>query len=173
MATQKVLTAYEAAAVLDFGADNVVLDNLAVGAVAWCKPEAHASPCAPQVEVFFSIKVNDTTQTAPGYIEFYVLRGDDHASEIRTAGFLGDLSDHGACTTAALVAELRASVPPDHTVGTTVTAAVVYRGSFIIDDPGPDWQLAVYNGTDQALNATANQSVVHWRTVTPDIGAAA
>jgi len=173
MATQKVLTSYEAAGVLDFDVDNAALDALAVGAVAWCKPETHASPCHPQIEIFFSIKTCTTAQTAAGFVEFYVLRGDDHASEIRTAAYLGTLSDHGVCTTAALVAQLRASVPTDHVFGTTVTADIVYTGRFIIDDPGPDWQLAIYNGMDHTFNATANQSAVHWRTVTPDIGAAA
>jgi len=172
MTTQNLLTAFPAAAALDFGADNVVLDALAAGAVAWCAPVVDASPCPSAIMIHFSIKVCHTAPTAGGTIEFYLSRGDDHASEIRDHGYLGTLTDHGTSTTAADIARLRLNGPAK-TVPIDATIDIVYTGSFIVDEPGTDWNLIIYNGTGQTLNATANQSCVHWRAVTPDIQAAA
>lgn len=165
----EVLTKFGASTAFDFDTNNAALDALAVGAMAWSAPVTDASPSVPKVMVHYSIKVCHTAPTAGGTVEFYLSRADDNASEVRDMSDLGTLTDHGTSTTAANIARARSNLQMVGLFVIDATIDIVYTGSFIIDCPGTDWNLVVYNGTSQTLNATANQSKINYRTMCPEV----
>lgn len=168
MAAGDVLHAYGAAAALDFDTAGATLKNLANLAVGWSAPVTDASPCPDRVMVHASIKVHSSAPTAGGSIEFYLLRADDHATEIRDGDTITS-TDHGTNATAAVVARLRQNLGLVGLIIVDATADVVYQKSFVINDPGTDWVLLVYNGTGQVLANEDSVHVVHYRSIMPQI----
>jgi len=170
MTTQNILTKYGTTAALDFGADGAELDALAVGEICWCKPVADTTPSVSAVMIHYSIKV-DSDWAAAASIEFYFGRSN---GTIIDCGELGTMSDHGSNSTAATVARARANLHLAHVINADATASIVYTGNFIIDEPGPSWQLFVYNGNAaKTLDHAGSTNSVSWEEVTPDIQAAA
>jgi hypothetical protein len=171
MATQKVLTTYATASgALDFDTNGAAIKNIANGGVAWCKPITKTTPCYPRVQVFYQIKTHSTAPTAGGTIEFYVLRND---GTLQGCADLGTLTDHGTSTTAANIARLRSNFRPSKVAVVDANTSVIYTGSFMVDEPGTNWQIVVYNGTGQVLANEDSVHIVEYRTLEDDIQASA
>ncbi len=98
---------------------------------------------AQMVRVFFKVTLG-TSPTTNKSIQFYLLNGDDpSSSNIRTDA--ADASDAGITIyTAPLV----------FIIQTDSTTGRIYRGSFLIRNPGPEWGIAVVHDTAVNLHAT-------------------
>ena len=156
--------AYGSVTPVPLGTNFVTLDGLAVAAIAWSDPIANASPAAPRVLVHYRIKMNASAPAANGTIQFLLARYD---GTIRDHSDIGTMTATGSTTTAAAVIRAVANLQLLKSEVVDATAAAVYEGSFIIEDPGTSWQLLIYNGTSQAFNATSSPHLVEYQTITP------
>jgi hypothetical protein len=159
----EVLTKYGASAALDIPD----LPGLAVGHMCWSAPVTDASPSMPKVMIHYKIVAHSTAPAAGGTVEFYLSRGDDNGTEVRDMGELGTLTDHGTVVEGASVSR---AVTCLQLVGLLVidgTADVVYTGSFIIDEPGTDWNLVVRNNMSQQVAAAG--SLINYRVMCSEI----
>ena len=149
-AHRKVLVA-EAA--LDFDASFVEIDDLAVGAICWCKPVTTLEDC-DTARFSFALSGGDTTPA--GDIQIFI--GKKMGANLRAGeGFGNTLTDHGTEATAADVARMLQGLPSPIKVFTLdETANVTYTAIVDVPDPGPDIQLFIYNNTDEILNGTAS-----------------
>jgi len=164
----EILTKFGASTALDFGPAASVFKNLADGSICWCAPVVDASPSAPQVMLHAWIKVHSTAPTAGGTIEFYLIRADDNGTEIRDGDTI-NTADHGTNDTAAVVTRCRNEAEFIGAIVVDVTVSIVYHKSFVIDNPGTDWNVMVYQKTGQVL---ANEDSVHgvnWRSMIPEV----
>src|SRR5947199_10765049 len=89
-----ILTVYDAAAALGFGTSFADIDSLGNGNLARSDNVVNASPSKPAVRIFFQVKTG-TSPTDGSPIRFFVARGDDHGTEIRSAALS---SAHGTET---------------------------------------------------------------------------
>lgn len=126
------------------GRQSTLVDNSSVG--------------AQKVHVFFEV----TTGTGPTdnrNIRFFLIRGDDPASSnIRTDG--------AGASDAAFTVETADQVYAVLTDGTTDKT---YSGSFSIDNPGPEWGIAVVHDTGVNLNATGGNHSIRYVTENPEV----
>ena len=105
---------------------------------------------AMMVRVFYSIKTG-TGPTANSTVVFYLIQGDNVASggaNIRT---------DGAGATDAAFTPVTASIM--NVVQVSGTTGVVYTGSFLIRNPGPEWGIGVVNNTGVSLDSSAGGSL--------------
>ena len=169
----EILSKYSASAALDFdgASTNSCINSLANGAVAWCAPVTDASPCPPQVMLHSWIHVHTTAPTAGGTVEFYLLRADDNATEIRDGEAIAATTDHGIYGTAAGVARLRTEAEFIGAIVVDAVTDITYRKSFVVNDPGTDWNIMIHNNTGQILRAQsdATGSGVNWRSMIPEV----
>ena len=164
----EIKSKYGSSTDLDFGSSFADLDGLANGSVAWCAPITPGTPCPPKINVHGQIKVSSSAPATGAVVEFYLLRGDDNASELRDGADLGTLTAPGTMSTAATIARARGNMALIHVIQVSTDTSAVYNFSFIVEDPGTDWQILVYNGTGQSLNATSSPHKVRYRTITPE-----
>lgn len=107
---------------------------------------------APMAMVFVRITTGGTAPTANSPVRVYIIR---HSND----GTL-DLADNGlGSTDAALSTEPTAGEVLGSIIVTTATNAT-YTKTFLAYDLPPDYNIAVWNATGQALNATASNFAV-------------
>lgn len=116
----------------------------------------------PTQNVRISCKVTTgSTPTANTPIEFYLSRADDDSgTEFRSGG---------TGTTTATYTGTKAEIDFVHAISVASTANKTYYPEFIIEDPGTDWNIVIYNETGDALNSTAANHEVRYRTVTDEV----
>jgi hypothetical protein len=160
---------YGAITALAYGStwDNLDLlegDSATAGAVSVTVDESGSTsppaPVAPQVEIFYKIATGPTN-TANSLIEFYFARAksattSDFATEVADAVITGATG-----TPKSQMQFVHAQV--------VVAVADIYRGSFIVDNPGPFWQLVIWNGTGDDFSGTASPHSVHYRYISPEV----
>lgn len=103
-----------------------------------------------RVRVFIKIKLGTSPTSAKG-VYVYALRGDKNATPHRTDGA-------GASDAALTVL----NAPILGVLGDKSSGAAtgdVLQGEFILEDPGPEWGIAIVHDTGVALDATAGN---HW-----------
>jgi hypothetical protein len=111
-----------------------------------------------RVHVFFRVTTG-TTPTVNKSIRFFLIKGDDPAaSNIRT--------DNAGATDAALTV---VTADQMYAVAVSATSNVAYRGSFVIDNPGPEWGIAVVHDTAVNLNSTGTNHVLRYVGENPEI----
>jgi hypothetical protein len=137
------------------------LNALPAGDGAGLAKVTSASPtkCPPQVEIFYQI-TTDTGALANELIEFYIGRAD---ATTRDGNMLGTdiVLGAGVAVPASQLQFVHAQV-----LGAVPVAA--YRGSFIVDNPGPDWQLLIQNATTGDLGVSAGHAITY-RTISPEV----
>ena len=126
--------------------------SLASGGVAWTDPAATTSPAPRRVQVNYTFQPNGAPSST-AVVEYYLIRQDGNGSPVYDGADIGTLSAKGSSTTAGDITRFRMTARHVHSQPCTTDASKIYKGSFIIDDPGPGWVLAVYNGSGQAFNA--------------------
>ena len=114
------------------------------------------TPVAPQVEFFYSITTSGTPDDN-SLIEFYFARSD---GTIRDGGLAGSDALLGVDATP------KSQLQFVHAQVVSNTAAT-YAGSFIVDNPGPSWQLVVTNETGEALAASPHD--INYRYISPEV----
>lgn len=146
-----------------YGASTALTITLASLANNSAQQAAQVAPgltAPPRVMVHYKIRTGTSpTDNAP--IEFYVSRADDDATTEHADGGTGtaDAAFSGNTDTLQLV----------HSQPVKNTSDTDYKGSFIIDEPGPDWRLVVLNKTGAALNATGSNHYIRYQSVTPEV----
>ncbi len=139
----------------------ITLGSLADGAGRVSTQVVDASPSVSKYMIYTAIAIGSSTPTANTLIKFYLVRGDDDSTEHR---------DGGVGTSDAAISNLSRFEKAAELVHTQVvedTASVTYKSSFIIENPGTDWQIAVVNHCGQALASSG--SYVRYRTVTEQV----
>jgi len=169
----EILSKFSASAALDFdgASTNACINSLAAAAVCWCAPVTDASPCPPAIMLHAWIHVHSTAPTANGTVEFYLLRADDNATEIRDGEAIAVTTDHGIYTTAAGVARLRNEAEFIGAIVVDATTDITYQKSFVVNEPGTDWNVMIYNGTGQIFRAQSGStgSGINWRSIIPEV----
>lgn len=94
------------------------------------------------------------TGTPAGLIKIYLIRHDNHATEYRSAGV--SASDDQAISTEPRQAKLVGAVYAGTAGGLT------YRLDTTILNPGPEWNLVVWNACGIAFSSTEANSYVHF-----------
>lgn len=146
---------FVAEAALDFGVSQAELNSLPAGDIAWCNNVTTLEDC-DFAEFFMKITVGATSPE--GTIEYYAARA---GSNLRTADHHITLTDHGNEGTAADVADIIADCgPPLKVIPVLGTASIVYQHDFRFWYPGADFNLFVYNNTDEAFAASGNDGYV-------------
>ena len=122
---------------------------------------------APQIRFYYKVTTANTP-TTNSLIECYLARGSTGATDLVAGGGDGvaDVSD-GLSTTAAPLMKKQTQFV--HAQVTTGTSGDTYTGSFLVDDPGPDWRLVIVNETGATFDTTAGNHVVQYRYITPEV----
>jgi len=110
-----------------------------------------------RVHVYFLVTTG-TTPTVDKSIRFFLLKGDDPTANIRT--------DNAGATDAGLTVVTADQV---YGVATDATSDKGYRGTFAIENPGPDWGLAVVHDTGVNLNSTGGNHVLRFVGENPEV----
>jgi hypothetical protein len=116
------------------------------------------------------VEYNFMTATAPTAgtaVEFYLARGDSEAGAHIDGGLAA--TDTGYTSGPPTAANLRSRLQLVGVQAVTADANTVYKGSFVISNPGPKWSLYVYNGIGQTLDSTAGNFWVRAIPVTPEV----
>lgn len=96
-----------------------------------------------------------TSPTASKAIYVYILRSD---ATRRTDG--AGASDAGlTVVTAQLIGVMPTSSASD----------TAYQGTFIVDEPGPEWGIAIVHDTAVNLNSTGGNHAVYYTAITPEV----
>jgi hypothetical protein len=104
-----------------------------------------------RIHVWFLVTTG-TSPTANRSIRFFLVKGDDPASSaIRV--------DNAGASDAAITIVAADQL---YSVATSNASNTGYRGSFVIENPGPEWGLAVVHDTAVNLHATAGNHIVRW-----------
>lgn len=104
-----------------------------------------------RIQVYFRVTTG-TTPTANKSIRFFLLKGDDpSSSNIRT--------DNAGASDAGLTVVTADQI---YAVATSSTSDQAYRGSFTIENPGPEWGLCVVHDTGVNLNATGGNHSIRY-----------
>lgn len=139
----------------------ITLDSLADGAGRVSAPITDGSPSVSKYMIFACSAIGASAPDAGSLIKFYLVRADDASSEHRDGGV-------GAGDTAiSNLSRFEKQAQLVHVQVVEATDTVVYKCSFVIEDPGTDWQIAVVNHTGQALASSG--SYVRYRTVIDQI----
>lgn len=149
----------------DSTALSITLASLADGAGRVSAAVAAAAPAPAKLAVFYKITTGSSAPTAGTSVAFFLVRGDDHETEHRDGGVgatdsaLADAENFKLANAGNLV----------HAFAVTNATAKAYVGSFVIENPGPDYQIAVVNGIGQALDSTEGNHYVRVRTVSDEV----
>lgn len=141
-----------------FTALTITLASLADGGGRQATAVTGASPVAQKVRIWAKVTTG-TTPTVNSTIQFFISRADDDASEL-ASGATG-VSD-------AAYSNTKPELDWVESIQVTATSDKTYIKEFIIDDPGTDWRLVVFNETGAALNATGSNHEIGYRTVTKE-----
>lgn len=113
---------------------------------------------ARAVLIYAKIKLG-TSPTSNKGVFFYLIR-DDGVTNFRT--------DNAGASDAAITIKNARQVGALATGSSAATGDTLY-GSFLIEDPGPKWALAVYNDTGATLDATAGNHSIEYVSVLPEV----
>lgn len=140
-------------------ADITELDDLDQGQIWLSAPQTQTiGACKAKVKISYKICVGTTGDVLAGdKLLFYFGRGDDATSnEIRSGG-VGTTED--VITAAASIDQIEDGFDLVHSHRIDAVDQDV-QGIFEVDDPGPDWQLAIQLDSDQtsvpALDTTGH-----------------
>lgn len=140
----------------------ITLASLADGTGRSSAQVVDTSPSAPKAVIYFKVTTG-TTPTVNTPIKFYFVRADDDGTEHRD----GEVGTSNAALSD--VDDFERSVQLAHVVTVSADSDEDYVGSFIMDEPGTDWQVAVINNTGAAFNATGSNHYIRYRTVIPEV----
>jgi len=110
--------------------------------------------------LFVNIKTANTPN-AYSIVEVYLIRSDNDATT--------EHRDDGAGTSDAALTPLNCQL-----IGTLRSSAApgtgeALKGSFLVHRPGPEWGVAVFNRTGQALDATGTNHWVRYMGLNPEV----
>jgi hypothetical protein len=112
-----------------------------------------------RIKVYVKIKLG-TSPANNTAIYVYAIRGDQHGTAYRDDA--AGASDAGLTVqNAPLIGVIRGK--------SSAASGDVLTGSFIIDEPGPEWTVAIVHDTNVALDATGSNHFVHWIPIDPEI----
>jgi hypothetical protein len=160
---------YTGPVALAFGSSNTELDGLADTSGASCDAIDVSGavnppvPTPPQVEILYKIKTGTTTPSGNTVVEFYFAR----AKSITGTDFATQNALAATFTTGNLMKSMLQFV---HAQVVDTTASKEYFGSFIVDNPGPFWQLIIVNEMGNSAGfATGNVHDVSYRYISPEV----
>jgi hypothetical protein len=112
-----------------------------------------------RIRVHVQIKAG-TSPAANTAFYIYAIRGDKHASPIRTDGAA---ATKGALTflNAPELGVLRLKASP--------ATGDVLTGEFEMVSPGPEWGIGISQDTGAVPNATAGNHLIHWVGIDPQV----
>ena len=155
---------YTAPVALVFGSGNTHLTSLGDTDGAACDAidasGAGALIVAPQVEILYKITTGSVAPTDNTLIEFYFGR----AKSIAGADFAT-----GSASGAEHTSPQKSQLQFVHAQVVGTATATSYQGSFIVDNPGPFWQLLIVNEIGQDLDSTDTNQVVNYRYISPEV----
>jgi hypothetical protein len=112
-----------------------------------------------RILLFASVQVG-TSPNANSTIEFYLFRTDNDGTEHR--------DDEAAATEGALT-PLNSQLIGTLRVDAAGTTDKILKGSFIIDEPGPEWGIIVYNRTGVALKNLDTNNWLRYVGINPEV----
>lgn len=118
---------------------------------------SNATPRYQDLLVFVKLKSNGTP-TANALYEIYLIRSDADGTAHR--------SDGAGASDAAFTPVNAQLIGTVRCVG---SASEVDYGEFLVSRPGPEWGIAVFNRSGQALTATAGDHWVRYVGLNPEI----
>jgi hypothetical protein len=123
----------------------------------------NATTGAPEAFIFYKIMLG-TSPTANTLITFYLLRYDSTDA----------IGDDGCGVSDAGITLLNAVQAASATTGPSPTTGTVLEGSFTLGPgngtaPGPEWGLAIVNGSGSALNSTGSNHLITYSLVNPTL----
>jgi len=101
-----------------------------------------------------------TSPTANGYVGVYLIRDDDGGTPIR---------DDNAGSSDAAITLKNARLIGSLLSGPSPATGDVLSRSFVVDDPGPKWTVAVLNASGVALDATGSNHAITFVGVSPEV----
>lgn len=107
--------------------------------------------------------VNVKTANSPNAystVEVYLIRSDNDATEHR---------DDGAGTADAALTPLNAQMIGSLRSSSAPGTGEALKGSFLVHRPGPEWGVAIFNRTGQALDATGSNHWVRYAGLNPEV----
>jgi hypothetical protein len=110
----------------------------------------------PSAYIFYKITLG-TSPTASTLITFFLIRYDSADS----------IGDDGCGTTDAGITLVNALPIWTATTGSAPSTATVLEGSFPVHDLGPEWGIAVVQGTGAALDPTGSNHIISYSLVNP------
>ncbi|HXG46039.1 MAG TPA: hypothetical protein VNO52_00310 [Methylomirabilota bacterium] len=116
------------------------------------------TPRWQRIHVFFKVTTG-TGPTANKSIRFFLLKCDD----VETHNILTDGASQAGGTITIETAD------QVYSVITSSASDKTYQGSFVIENPGPQWGIAVVQDTGVALNATATTHELRWVGENPEV----
>jgi len=150
----EILDKYGAATAL-----TITLASLGDGSGRQAAQVTDASPSAKKVRVWAKVTTG-TSPTANQTIEFYVSRADDDATEL-APGSTG--------TSDAAYSNTKSELEFLDAITVTGTSDATYIKSFVIEEPGTDWRLVVFNESGDALNSTGSNHEIVYRSVIDEV----
>lgn len=113
-----------------------------------------------QIIVYYKI-TQGTSPTGSKRVSFYAIRGDKDGTTAHRDGAAG-------ASDAAWTAP--ADMQPIHEEfnKSSPSTGDVLQGSFVIDNPGPEWGVGLWHDTGVDLNGTAGNHWIRWVGVNPE-----
>lgn len=112
-----------------------------------------------KVVIYAKIKLG-TSPTADRNVTFYLIRTDNDGTEHRT---------DGAGTTDAALTVKNAQPIGSLYVGNSPATGDVLLGEFVVEDPGPEWGVAVVHDTGVNLDSTGSNHWVRYIGINPEV----
>jgi hypothetical protein len=165
MATNKVLDLHAASSVLTITLASLASSTAGVGRQSTLLANPSASAAGDghrRALIFFNVKLG-TSPTANKSVQFYLIRGDNTASPQH-------IDDQGGASDAAITIKNAQCFFVAQNISTT-TGEIV-QGSFVVENMGPDWGIAVVHDTGVNLDSTAGNHWIRCVYVDDDIQAA-
>ena len=135
------------------------LDGVTAGQIWQSGEQNDSNPCNEFLEVFYKIRTANT-MVAGDYINFFLAKGDQHASEIWDGG-IGTTSDN-EITSTSIIAGVEQSLNPIKVVTWKTNHGDTFYGHFVEFNFGPSWQVLV-QPIGENLHGTGGESIIHYR----------
>ena len=166
MATNKVLDLHAASSALTITLASLASSTAGVGRQSTLLTNPSASTAGDghrRALVFFNVKLGPSP-TANKSVQFYLIRGDNVASGTQHIDDQGGANDAGITVKNAQCVFVAQNI--------TTTNGEVVQGSFVVENMGPDWGIAVVHDTGVNLDSTAGNHWIRYVYVDDDIQAA-
>lgn len=129
----------------------ISLGSLADGAGRQSTMVDNATARYQEVLVYVKCKMGSSAPNANSIVEVYLIRGDKDATTEHRSDGAGASDAALTPLNAQLVGALRNRASP--------SGGDVLYGEFVVHRPGPNWGVAIFNRTGQALDSTGSN---HW-----------